>query len=226
MRNLKKELENKKINYEILTEKGFRKQKAKYLFEKNICDNSFKVVIEISKEKKVSKVVDLLTNEEYILVDTKSSGSFVGKIKSEYEKIIASIIKECTTSNVFKNKKSQKIIKYIKEKYDSELEYLWDKYPDCAIYRHKKNNKWYGLLMKIKASSIGLASNKKIEILNLKYQKENISDIIDYKNIYPGYHMNKNNWITINLEEQIDIKQIKSLIDNSYELSNSVNKKS
>lgn len=226
MRNLKKLLENKKINYEMLTEKGFKKQKDKYLFEKNICDNSFKVVIEIAKDKKISKVIDLLTNEEYILVDTSSSGSFVGKIKNEYELVIANIIEECTTSNLFKNKKAQEIIRYIKEKYNNDLEYLWDKYPDCAIYRHKENNKWYCLLMRIKANSIGIESDKKIEILNLKYQKENINEIIDYKNIYPGYHMNKNNWITINLKEQIDIKQIKSLIDNSYELSNSVNKKS
>ena len=42
---------------------------------------------------------------------------------------------------------------------------------------------------------------------------------IDNKKIFKGYHMNKDNWITIKLDESVDIKNILTLIDNSYILS-------
>ena len=66
--------------------------------------------------------------------------------------------------------------------------------------------------------------NKEIEILDLRYQKEEIEKIIDNKKIFPGYHMNKSSWITIKLDETIPTKEIQKLIDNSYALSTDGNK--
>ena len=124
MRNLNKELEN--VDYEKLLEYGFNKIENNYLFEKQICDNHFKVIIEISSQNKTSKVVDLSMDEEYILVDViTSSGTFVGKIKEEYETIINNIIKKCSIREIFKSKQAKKVINYIKEKYNDDLEFLW-----------------------------------------------------------------------------------------------------
>ena len=55
-------------------------------------------------------------------------------------------------------------------------------------------------------------------LLDLRYQKDEIDKIIDNKKIYPGYHMNKKSWITINLDNTVNINKIYKLIDNSYNL--------
>ena len=104
MRDLSIYLKNRKINYQKLTNNNFVKENSTYILEKEIHNNEFKVVIEISKEKQTSKVIDLISNEEYILVDTKTSGSFVGKIKDEYETTIKAFIEKCTEPNIFKSK--------------------------------------------------------------------------------------------------------------------------
>ncbi len=218
MRDLSIYLKNRKINYQKLTNNSFVKENSTYILEKEIHNNEFKVVIEISKEKQTSKVIDLISNEEYILVDTKTSGSFVGKIKDEYETTIKAFIEKCTELNIFKSKNSKHVIKYIKSKYNGDLEYLWEKLPNCAIWRNKNNNKWYGLIMTIKESSLGLKSDKETEVLNIKYQKDKTKEIINNKTIYPAYHMNKKSWISIKLDEDINQKEIEELIDNSYNL--------
>lgn len=218
MRNLSTSLKNRIINYDKLLDNGFLKEKNKYLFEKSINNDEFKVIIEITKEKQISKVIDQNTNDEYILIDTKTTGSFVGKIKDEYEKIIKNFIEKCTIPNIFKSKNSKHVIKYIKNKYNDDLEYLWEKLPNCAIWRNKDNNKWYGLIMTIKESSLGLKSDNETEVLNLKYQKDQTDEIINNKTIYPAYHMNKSSWISIKLDEDINITEIENLIDNSYNL--------
>lgn len=220
MRNLNKYFENKSIDYEKLFDYGFSKKGSSYYYESNICDDHFKVVVELSKEIQTSKVIDLELNEEYVLVDVeKSSGDFVGKVKDEYEIILKQIIAKCSTPDVFKSKQAEYVIKYIKEKYNDNLEFLWEKFPNDAIWRNKDNNKWYGVLMVLSENKLGIDSNKIIDIIDLRYQKENIKELIDNKKIFGGYHMNKNNWITIKLDESVDIKEIYKLIDNSYELS-------
>ena len=125
---------------------------------------------------------------------------------------------KCTNPNIFKEKQSKEIMSYISEKYNDNLEFLWEKYDNNAIWRNKQNSKWYGLLT-ITEDKLGGSSNKEIEILDLRYQKEEIDSIIDNKLIYPGYHMNKKSWITIKMNNSMDTNKIKKLIDNSYNLS-------
>lgn len=37
----------------------------------------------------------------------------------------------------------------VRQEYNDELEFLWEKFDDIAIWRNKQYNKWYGLIMKI-----------------------------------------------------------------------------
>lgn len=150
-------------------------------------------------------------------------GNFVGKLKEEYENILNDIIKKCTTPNIFKSTQAKKIIKYIKEKYNDDLEYLWKKFPNNAIWRNKNNNKWYGALLEIPESKLGIESDKIIEIIDLRYQKDKIKEIVDKQKVFTGYHMNKNSWITIKLDGSVKTEKIFTLIDNSYNIS--LNKK-
>lgn len=219
MRNLSKELENRNINYEKLLNYGFNKIDDNYLFESLICDEKFKVVVEISKQKQISKVIDLSTNEEYVLVDITSSGSFVGKVKEEYKKILNDIFQNCSTPNIFKSKQAKEIITYVKDKYNDDLEYLWKKFPNNAIWRNKSNHKWYGVLLVLSENKLGIDSDKVIDNIDLRYRKETIKVIVDNKKIFKGYHMNKDHWITIKLDGSVDTKKICELIDNSYKLS-------
>lgn len=79
-------------------------------------------------------MVELENNEEYILVDVKSSiGEFVEKVKEEYETKINDVIDQCTIMEVFKTNQAKDIIKYIKDKYNDQLEFLWKKFDDNTI---------------------------------------------------------------------------------------------
>ena len=168
----------------------------------------------------VSKVIDLDTNEEFVLVDVKHSvGDFVGTVKEKYENLLKDILDKCTTPNVFKSKQAKEVIQYVKEKYEDDLEYLWKKFPNNAIWRNKKNNKWYGALLVVAENKLGVASDKVVDILDLRYPKDNIRKIIDNKKVFEGYHMNKEHWITIRLDGSMDINEMFQFIDLSYDLS-------
>ena len=220
MRNLDNELKNKAINYDELLKYGFIKKNEKYIYKTYIYDNQFEVNIMISDTEKYSKLIDIENEMEFALVDVENvEGQFVGKLRQEYEEIIEDVIIKCTSKEIFKSNQAKEIIKYVKQKYGDKLEYLWEKFDDNAVWRNKQNNKWYGILLTIYGNKLGLETNETIEIIDLRYQKEKIENIVDSKKIFPGYHMNKNSWITIKLDNSLDTKVICNLIDNSYNLS-------
>ena len=220
MRNLENYFKDRKINYDRLIEYGFILKEDNYYYEKIINDGVFKIVIEINKQQKIAKVIDLLNDQEYNLVDVKGvTGNFVAKIKEIYEALINDIIDKCSDVYVFKSRQTIAIINYVKAKYDNDLEFLWKRSPKNAIWRNQNNRKWYGAVLVISKDKLKIESNEMVEILDLRYQKNDIKNIIDNYKIFPGYHMNKDNWITIILDGRVELEEIYQLIDNSYQLS-------
>lgn len=220
MRNLENQLKNREVNYEDLLKYGFKKQNEKYIYKTKLSNNQFEVNVTISNEENYARLIDLETNLEYILVDLETSnGQFVGQLKQDYDKVIEDIITKCTSKEVFKGKQAKEVITYIEEKYGDKLEFLWEKFDNNAIWRNKQNNKWYGILLALSERKLGIESDKIIEVIDLRYQKDEIEHVLDNTKIFPGYHMNKKSWITIKLDESLDTKKIFEFIDNSYKLS-------
>ena len=116
--------------------------------------------------------------------------------------------------------KRSEIEKYIKEKFDVLGEQIFPKYPKFSVFRHKKNEKWFALLMQISASKLGLESDEVIEVLNLKCSPDLAMVLVDEKQIFKAYHMNKNHWISVVLDNNIDTEYVKELIEISYNLVN------
>ncbi len=219
MRSLEKELENKKLELNKLIDYGFKKNNNKYIYTKRLSNDNFLVHIEITDFAKItSKIMDIENKEEYLPVDIKNTtGSFIGKIKEEYENILKDVISICTERNVFKSKQAQSVIKYVKEKYAGNLEFLWEK-SNNAIIRHHDTKKWYLALLTIPREKLGLKSNDLVEIIDLKMPPEEIVKLVDNKKIFPGYHMNKKHWITICLDNTIKDEELFKYIDISYNL--------
>ncbi|MBO4815904.1 MAG: MGMT family protein [Clostridia bacterium] len=220
MRNLNSKFNNKEIDYNKLIKYGFTNVNGQYIIKVKIFKGKFEIIITISDKNKISKLIDLANGEEYVLVDIENAtGEFIGNVKLEYETVINDVIEKCTVPNIFKNEQSKQIIKYIKNKYNDELEFLWEKYSDSAIWRNKINNKWYGVLLKVPKNRLGISSDEIVEIIDLRYNKESIEEIIDNKIIFPGFHMNKKSWITMKLDNSLETNKIIELIANSYNLS-------
>ena len=125
---------------------------------------------------------------------------------------------KCSSPEIFKSVQTKQVIKYIKEKYDNEPEFLWGEKDGNAVFRHKENKKWYGVLMTVQKSKFGLDGDEIIEAINLKMEPKDIEKIIDNKKYFPAYHMNKKHWFSIILDGRVDIKKIYDFIDISYNI--------
>ena len=112
------------------------------------------------------------------------------------------------------------VLRYVAEKYGTRPEYLWRKTPDTAVLRHAWNRKWYGILITISKNRLGLEGEEPVEIINVKCKPELSGVLRQTPGYLPGYHMNKEHWLTILLDGTVATKEIYALIDHSFDLMN------
>ena len=209
---------NKKFDKNKLLKYGFVSDGNIFKYSSNIMGNDFILNVEILEDGKIfTKLFEVETQELYTLHLTDVEGSFVGQVRDEYEKILKGILFNCCDENIFKSIQAHEIIEYIKKRYDDEMEYLWEKFPDNAIARRKDNKKWYLAILTVGKDKLGFSSNEKVEVIDLR--SDAVSELVKQENIYPGYHMNKKHWVTVILDGSMDIKKIYELVDISYNLA-------
>lgn len=118
-----------------------------------------------------------------------------------------------------KNKLKEKIETHILKTYADNTEHIFKKYPEISVVRHKENRKWYCLFTSIDTKVLSEELSGKADILNLKVEKLLSGSLRKQKGIYPAYHMNKEHWISVILDESVPFKDIIELIDISYNLT-------
>lgn len=111
----------------------------------------------------------------------------------------------------------EEIFDYVKKQYGTLPEYLWRSSPDSAVLRHK-NGKWYAVIMNVEKSQLGLDGNGTVEIMDVKCDPGMTGIIIQAYGFLPGYHMNKQHWITILLDGTVGESKILDFLDLSYDL--------
>ncbi len=212
-------LKNLKINEKKILLYGFIKNGDNYKLETKIMNNQFLLVINIVNNIILSDVYEIDTGDKFSLYYIKNAlGEYVNKIRNEYNKVVETI-KKCSIRDVFKSKYTNMVIKYVKSKYNDDVEFLWDKLPECAVVRNNINRKWYCTLSIVSKKKIGLNDNEKVEIICLRLESDKILNLVDNEKYFKGYHMNKKNWFTIKLDGSVEIEEIYRYIDNSYGIS-------
>ncbi len=206
------------INYGKLIEYGFKKENNEYKISKNILNDSFSINIEISELGVIKvKIYDLAFNEEYVNYKIeKQNGEFVNKVREELKKFLLDIKKNCTTTNYFITNQANRITKLIIQKYNNLPEFPWDNLSGSGIFRNPDNKKWYALIMNINKNKLDTLEDKEVEILNVKLEPSEIKKLLKIKGFYKAYHMNKENWITIILDNTVSDSKIMECIEKSH----------
>ena len=212
---------NRKLNPARIVTYGFTEKKDGYVYSAELINGQLEMTVSVTKTGKVSaKITDIVTKEEYIIHQVSDLyGGFVGKVREEYDRILNDIAGKCFETDVFKSEYSRQVIQYIRDKYHDELEFLWTKFPNNAIFRRQDSKKWYAALLILQKQKLGLKEKGIVEIIDLRIKPENVDNLIDNKRFFPGYHMNKKHWFTICLDGSVPIEEIFKYIDISYTLA-------
>ena len=119
----------------------------------------------------------------------------------------------------------ESIAAQIRNEYGAEGERLWMRFPEYLVFRNPDNQKWFAVLMDLERSRLMRSGEGKVDVINLKCDSILIGSLLRKKGFFPGYHMNKEHWITVLLDGSVEESELKALIRLSYEIVDRKGKK-
>ncbi|MBQ6560488.1 MAG: MmcQ/YjbR family DNA-binding protein [Erysipelotrichaceae bacterium] len=201
-------------DYKKLKAYGFRTDNGFFIYEKEIMDGAFLAQIRIDEKGKIEgKLIDRDLNEEYTNIYTAHYGAYVSIVREAYTALLEEIRDGCFRKQSFISPQSRRIAAYMQKEYGARPEFVFKKFPDYAVFRN--NGKWFAIIMNIAGKKIG-TDVEEVEIIDVRSDPCSIASLKDEKGFHEAYHMNKDSWITIELNDSVDDEIIFSMIDASY----------
>lgn len=211
---------NKKINTGKLASFGFEERGGRFYKDVPLCGGEMKLNLVCDQTGILkSEVIDGATGDFYTLhLVEGAQGEFVGRVKSEYENALKAVAENCCDEVSFRFRQTEEIIRFAKEKYGDEPEFLWADTPDCAVLRRKDSGKWYAAILTVRGDKFK-HDPQKDEVIDIRANPEEIDRLADGVNYFRGYHMNKKHWLTIVLDGSVPTEEICRRLCLSYELA-------
>lgn len=183
-------------------------------------DQQFTLTVTISTAGvAMTKLIDTATDSEYVLhLAPKASGEFVGQVSVAYQDVLQRIEAACCEDDVFATKQARELIQFVQRTFEDDLEFLWPKFPKNAVWRRLDNRKWYGALLTVAKSKLGLTGDELVTVIDMRATPAEVIELVDGEHYFPGYHMNKRNWYTIVLDGTVPTAEICQRLQASYEL--------
>ena len=214
------------VNFERLLPFGFRPVEHGYDYSQLILDGDFRVDVSVSQQGKVtSRVFDLMTESEYANVHISTQhGEFVNKVREAYLSVLQSILTQCFHVEHFLAPQANRLAHYLAKKYENQPHFPWEKHPNFAVFKHENNQKWYALIMNLDKSKLLPKHQGEVNVLNLKIDPKQCQEKLTEAGIYPAYHMNKQHWVSIILDDTLSDDYLFQLLEQSYQLTQNKSK--
>ena len=112
------------------------------------------------------------------------------------------------------------LICYVGERFSTDPEYPWAE-DEAFIFRHQTNRKWFAVVMRVSCRRLGLDRDGAADVVNVKCGPLLMGAYRALPGILPGYHMNKEHWLTVLLDGSAEDALVKELLELSFDLTNS-----
>ncbi len=200
---------------------GFTRRDGGLTYTTDILDGQFRLDVYVDEAGGVrTRLSETASGEEYVLHRVPGAGgAFVSGVRAAYEAVLRAVAGQCFVPDVFRSAGALEVIRYVRETYQTEPEFLWARFSDSAVLRRKDTGKWFGALLVPEKEKLGLGGAGKIEVLDLRIRPEDLAAALDGARFFPGYHMNKKHWYTILLDGDVPPEDLRRRIDASYLLA-------
>ncbi|MGV0167355.1 MmcQ/YjbR family DNA-binding protein [Furfurilactobacillus sp. WILCCON 0119] len=164
-------------------------------------------------------MTDPETATPYVLHVSESQGRYVAKVRKAYTSLLTTIAEQCSHPQVFTSPQAQAVIAACADQFDSHPEFLWARTPNNAIFRKASNQKWFAALLTVPKNKVIGTDSTPVELIDVRVPSDQLTTLVDHQTVFPGYHMNKQHWVTVLLDGSMATERLLTLIAASYELA-------
>ncbi|MBS7262709.1 MAG: MmcQ/YjbR family DNA-binding protein [Eubacteriales bacterium] len=112
---------------------------------------------------------------------------------------------------------------YIEDTYGVVSDRPWND-DEAYVFRHARTRKWFGLVMHIPRYRLthDPLDADTVTVLNVKCPSAAHGSFLDGKTVSPAYHMNRDHWLSVIIEEAGE-DTVRTLLDLSYSITSDQN---
>ncbi|MBQ1501942.1 MAG: MmcQ/YjbR family DNA-binding protein [Firmicutes bacterium] len=202
---------------------GFSETEDGYTYRADIADGQFTAVVVVDHAGRVSgRLWDKENDEEYLAVHSELRvGPYVGMVREEYRTLLEEIASSCCDRLPFILPQTNRLTARILERYGEAPDFPFATAKTYGVFRYPQNRKWYGLVMNIprgklvKDTADGGEDEDTVEVLNVKIDPARREELLKKEGIYPCYHMDHRNWVSVLLDDTVSDGLLLELIAES-----------
>jgi predicted DNA-binding protein (MmcQ/YjbR family) len=198
---------------------GFRQENNGYVWQGAFFDNQFAAHLHVDAAGQVTgQVIDLNSGEPYLPLRANHLGPYASQVKTAYENLLKQVAERGFITQPFHSKQANRLARLIDQRFHEKPEFVFKRLPDYAAFREPISQKWYGLVMNIARHRLDpecSSADEKVEIIEFRIDIKQREALLKLPGFYPAYHMNKNSWICVTLDDTQDDQQIMTLVEQS-----------
>ena len=105
---------------------------------------------------------------------------------------------------------------YILKQYQAEPVPAFKEDPGISVFARPDNGKWFAATKNIRCSSVDVAGDGRIDILNVRLDPGVVASLRKREGFRPAWHMNRNKWVTVLLDGSVTDDEIRDLVDKAF----------
>ncbi|MBQ8089738.1 MAG: MmcQ/YjbR family DNA-binding protein [Pyramidobacter sp.] len=197
---------------------GFVRDKKKKCWRAQLSfkNGEFRAELTVTDAGEVSgRVFDADTGDEYLAVHIPSqSGAFVAGVRESYAAALRALAQKCYFANDFKGDQANRIAALIKTEFRVSPEFPWGD-GEGGVFRDERTRKWFALIMEIPRERLVAGVDGDVEVMNVKAAPQDVPTLWNERGIFRCYHMNKQHWVTLTLDDTLSDARIIELVRDS-----------
>ena len=111
------------------------------------------------------------------------------------------------------------LIRWVGERFAVDAEHPWG--DESYVLRHPGNRRWFAVGLRVPYARLGIGREGSAEIVDVKCGPLLMDAYRRQPGILPGYHMNKDHWITVLLDGTAADETVRELMELSFALTDS-----
>lgn len=205
---------------EALMAYGFSPRDGKLAFVQSLPEDCLEIVLTYDGALS-GRIMDLSMGEEYVSYRVTGATGYSAGIRQKFIDLLLDIREKCCRNQYFKSPQARRINEFIAAVLGGAPEFLWEKFPSYAAFRHGSSKKWYALIGAVPRYKLDTASKDRaiVEVINVKVDNMLIQDTLAREGYYPAFHMNKKSWASIILDDTLTDEEIQRRIKESYRVT-------
>ncbi len=112
----------------------------------------------------------------------------------------------------------EELFAWAEDRFGVEPDWPWEGDSSCVL-RHRENGKWFGLIMQVPRTRLGLEEPGDTDVLTVKCAPAVIGGLLTQPGFHRAYHMNKEQWITARMDGTVPPEDLERLLEFSWTLT-------